>query len=190
MKRVFGLLVFSLCFAAAPALAAPGVWHDVPAASHLTWIAKWMGTPVHGGFRQFRVSARIDPQHPAGGQVQVTVDTRSVYASSPTITQAIHGAEWFDSKAQPTARFQGKIERTAKGLILAGTLSLKGHSRAISFPLDLRRRGPDLVLQGQLTLVRSDFGIGTGQWRSGSMIALDVQVRFSVTLAPSAGRLA
>lgn len=183
MKRFHPLLVLAILLCA-PAVAAPSAWHSVPDTSTIKWTARWMGTPVHGGFKRFRVSGLVDPAHPADGRLQLVVETAGVYASSPDITRALRGTEWFDVSAFPGARFTGTLADKAGHLILEGSLRIKGHTKKISFPLKLERQGRRLRLQGHVLLDRTDFGIGSGQWHSGSMIAIPVTVQFSILLVP------
>lgn len=181
MKHFVSLIIL-LTFASAPAFAASAKWHSLPDHSAIHWIAKWMGTPVHGGFKKFSVSAQLNPSHLAGGRLVVVVSTVSVYASSPSITQAIHGIQWFDVAAYPRARFIGTLEKRSGRWFVSGTLTIKGVSRHLDFPITVSKKASGIVLSGRLRLERTAFGIGTGQWKNGSMIAIPVTVEFKVLL--------
>jgi polyisoprenoid-binding protein YceI len=39
-------------------------------------------------------------------------------------------------------------------------------------------------MSGELSLQRTDFNIGTGEWSAGDIIGLEVDVRFEVALEP------
>lgn len=174
------LLVF-----AAPAPAAGTAWHSLAGASSIEWTAHWQGNPVKGSFGKFTIAANgLDAAQPGGAALSMDLDTRSVTASSPDVTQALLGAAWFAVAKHPTAHFKGNLVRRSGHLQAQGRLSLKGHERALSFPVRITSKGKNLLLEGQFTLQRSDFGIGTGQWSSGDTIAEQVEVRFSVLMAP------
>ena len=180
-KRLLPALLFLL---ASPALAGGNNWHSVDGSSSIQWIANWQGNPVKGGFGKFTVKAcGLDSSTPAGASLSMALDTNSVKAASPDITQALHGAEWFDINQHPQAHYTGRITQKNGGLEAEGRLQLKGRERSLNFPLSIARQGGNLVLKGHFPLQRGDFGIGAGQWRSGKTIALKVEVKFSITLA-------
>lgn len=177
------LLPALLFLLASPALASGSNWHSVDGSSSIQWIANWQGNPVKGGFDKFAVEARgLDSANPAGAGLSMTLDTNSISAASPDITQALHGAEWFDINQHPQAGYTGRIDHENGDFEAKGELQLKGHTRKLDFPLTITRQGNNLVLKGQFTLQRSDFAIGSGQWSSGKTIALKVEVKFSITL--------
>lgn len=174
-----------LILAAAPALAAGTPWHSVAASSSITWVARWQGNAVNGGFSKFSIMAnKLDPQKPAGARLHMTLDTRSITAGSPDITQALRGAEWFGVYKHSTASYEGDIVDSKGHPELVGKLRIKAHSKALRFPLTITPQGKNLLLKGHFTLQRNDFGIGTGQWSSGKTIAHTVKVKFSVVIAP------
>jgi len=178
--RLLPALLFLL---ASPALAGAGNWHSVDGSSSIRWIADWQGNAVKGGFEKFTVTARgLDPAHPAGADLSMKLDTGSITAASPDITQALHGAEWFDTGKHPQAGYTGKIVQDKGHLEANGYLQLKGHRKALNFPLSLTHQGDHPILAGHFEMQRNDFGIGTGQWSNGKTIAFTVKVEFSITL--------
>lgn len=184
------LLFLLLLAATMPALAAtPPTWHSVAGSSTIDWTAHWQGNPVKGGFKQFTIRAQnLVPTHPAGATLSMQLDTTSITASSPDITNALRGAAWFAVKQHPQATFTGTVKHGTNGLKADGRLELKGHQQPLSFPLQVRRKGDGLLLEGHFDLRRTDFGIGAGQWRSGKVVARDVQVRFSVLMNSGTGK--
>ena len=178
--RILPALLFLL---ASPALANGSDWHSVGGSSSIHWIANWQGNPVKGGFGKFMIKASsLDPSQPAGARLSMTLDTNSVTAQSPDITQALQGAEWFDIGKHPQAHYTGKITKHNGGLEAKGKLHLKGYEQTVDFPLTVTRKDNDLILKGHFTLQRNDFGIGSGQWSSGKTIAFKVEVKFSIIL--------
>ncbi len=179
--RLFTSLLLVL---SAPAFSATTAWHSLADSSSIGWTARWQGTPVKGQFKRFTVTGHIDAAHPAGGRLLLVVDIASVSVASSDLTRALHGAQWFGVANFPQARFTGGLENESKLLILRGILKLKGHDKKIVFPLELTHKNGDLLLQGKFTLERNDFSIGSGQWKSSSMIAAKVRIRFSIRLVP------
>ena len=168
----------------APAMAAQTSWHSLASSSAIDWTASWQGTPVKGQFKHFTVTGQIDAAHPADGTLKLVVDTSSISAASSDVTRALHGKEWFGVSDFPQALFKGTLKGAPGEMTLQGNLQIKGHEKTLSLPLTLTRQHAELRLQGNFTLDRTDFGIGTGQWQSGSMIATEVHVHFSILMAP------
>ncbi len=180
------LLASIALLVAPPASAAPIAWHTLPGTSRLGFTAYWQGTSVQGRFKQFDVSANLDPAHPAGGRLEVRIATAGIATQSADITRALHSADWFDVGKYPHADFTSSaIAATADGTLqVSGTLRLKGHAKTVSFPLRVKPAGTRLRLTGKFQLDRGDFGIGSGRWAGGEVIATRVAVTFSVLLAP------
>lgn len=157
-------------------------WRLVPEGSRLEFVPTYEGQPVPGVFQRFDVRLAFDPQQPTGSRLDVSVATGSADMNSADVTQTIKGPEWFDAGRYPEARFTStEIVQEGPGRYLArGSLSLKGVQRRIAVPIAWRASGNTATLHGQFTVRRTDFNIGTGDWASGSMIGLDVVVRFSV----------
>ncbi|MDN5865402.1 MAG: YceI family protein [Gammaproteobacteria bacterium] len=176
------LLAFSL-----PAWAAPSNWAAGPDAGNITFTAYWNGTPVTGHFPKFQLTARLDPAHPAGGSITLDIATSEIKTQSADITAAIRGDAWFDVKSYPKASFVSEsIVKETGGLYqLRGELRIKGHEKTVVFPLRITCDDGTLELTGKLTLDRTDFAIGSGQWSGGDVIAHKVNLAFRFVLAPA-----
>jgi polyisoprenoid-binding protein YceI len=75
-------------------------------------------------------------------------------------------------RIQPTAPNQYEVQ---------GTLSIKGLTREVKFPMKHTAQGKDGLLTGGFTLKRADFSIGEGMWAKFDVVANDIQVNFSLT---------
>ena len=71
----------------------------------------------------------------------------------------------------------------SQDFIAAGNVNLKGVSEPVDVPFLWRQDAENpgrAIMSGQLTLQRSDFSIGIGDWSSGEQIGIDVSVSFIV----------
>lgn len=159
-------------------------WQVLPEASRLEFSATYQGLPVPGVFRRFDVSMAFEPDHLAGSRLDVSVMVASADMSSADVNQTIKGPEWFDAGRFPEARFENAvIAQVGAGRYRAtGTLTLKGVRREVTVPFSWSVAGDTASMKGQLTLRRTDFNIGTGEWASGGTIGLDVPLSFSLKL--------
>jgi polyisoprenoid-binding protein YceI len=163
-------------------------WVPVTEASRLEFIATYQGQAVRGVFHQFEVRFALTAEKPSGGKLDVSVRLQSADMDSSDVNQAIASTEWFDVARFPVARFSSN-EITKDGMdhyVAKGMLSVKGVQRAVSVPFSWQRSGETARMDGQLSLKRTDFGVGTGEWATGDTIGLDVIIRFSLKLQPAA----
>lgn len=186
MRKAILLLGAALLAGTAGAAATAPGWHSVAEGSRIGFVARWQGTPVPGSFEHFSVQACLDPNHPAGGEITVEITSASVRAQSADVTRALRAPAWFDVQHYPQASFRSQkiLASGAHSLRVSGTLRIKGQSQQVTFPLNFAREGNQLILDGSLSLRRSDFGIGSGQWAGGKIIAISVTVDFHVVLDP------
>lgn len=159
-------------------------WRMDPAASRLDFRASYEGADAPGAFKQFDTRLRFDPARPAGSQLQVTVKLSSIDMGSAELNDGVREPEWFDLKRFPEAEFtSADIQQTAPGRYVArGTLKLKDSQQPVTVPFTWKESGKSADMTGNLTLNRTSFNVGTGEWKSGNVIGLDVKVAFTVRL--------
>jgi polyisoprenoid-binding protein YceI len=155
-----------------------------PAQSRLEFVATFEKSAAPGVFKEFDTRFRFDPDKPEAGRLDVTVKVTSADMKSSDVNRAIRGPDWFDFARFPQAAFHAEdIRRAAPGQYLArGTLTLKGVKKELELPFSWQESGDAATMQGELSVERLPFGIGTGEWANGSTIGLDVRVKFSVRL--------
>lgn len=151
-----------------------------PEQSEIIFTTRQMGVPVEGRFRSFTADAKVDPQQPGNSSVLMRVELGSISFAAPEVVQEAKGADWLDTKQFPVAEFRSTGVRglTHKQVEVSGLLTLRGKSKAISFPVALTSQGKHTSASGQFTLNRGDFGIGGGAWADPSLVANEVLVRF------------
>jgi polyisoprenoid-binding protein YceI len=176
------LTLAALFLAAGSALAAD--WRSVPAGSKLEITATFEKTPVPGEFKEFDARLKgFDPAK-AGGSLDVVIKTASADMGVADVNREIRGKEWFDMTAHPQAEFRSaEVRRDGKRYVARGTLSLKGAKHPVEVPFTWTPAGDGAVMEGEFTVKRGAFGIGTGEWAATDTIGADVKVRFKVRMA-------
>lgn len=154
----------------------------VPAKSSITFNFKQMGVSADGRFKKFAAQVNFDPAKAAQGQASFEVELASVDTGSGEADQEVVTKSWFNTAAFPKAQFVSKqIQQTAPNQYeVLGTLSIKGQSREVKFPLKHTPQGKDGLLTGGFTLKRADYSIGEGMWAKFDVVANDIQVNFSI----------
>lgn len=184
-----------MAFCLAGLLAATGLraalaaeWTLDPAAgSRLAFSATFEKKPAPGVFKDFDVRLDFQPENPAGGRLHVRIRVRSADMANTALNQAIATREWFDFARYPQAAFHAesilRLPGEAAGRYLArGTLSLKGVQQPVDVPFTWNAAGGAATMEGQFTVQRAAFGIGTGEWAATDEIGADVTVKFRVQL--------
>ncbi len=155
----------------------------VPAKSGVTFQYKQMGVTMDGRFKKFAAQVNFDPAKAEQGKASFDVDLASVDAGSGEADQEVVTKSWFNTAAFPKAQFVSKrIQQTGRNQYEGlGTLSIKGQSREVKFPMKHTPQGKDGLLTGGFTLKRADYSIGEGMWAKFDVVANDIQVNFSIT---------
>ena len=181
------LLISILCGFAGVTSHAETLWHNVPQKSLLAFTATWESNAVPGRFTSFEV--RLLTVHATPRKLLVTVDIPSFRFRSPLLDHAARSRTWFDVRQFPKARFSSMaFQKTgAPGAYQAhGILEIKGIRHPFSIRFHLRQAGSgQLELMGTAQVTRTEFDIGTGPWKTSSVIGSGVSVRFEVRLVPN-----
>lgn len=156
----------------------------VPAQSQISFTAKQMGVPVSGQFKQFKASVAFDPAKPEAANIQFTVDTGSATMGVKESDAELPKSEWFNVPKFPQATFQStSVKKLAKDRFeVAGKLTIKGVSANVVAPVTLTQNGTTTVAAGAFPIKRLTFRIGEQEWSDTSMVADEVQVKFSIAL--------
>lgn len=178
MRAIAALLILLV---AAPAAASD--WLVVPAQSGIAFSPGWNGEAVEGRFPKFSAAIRFDPAKLAQARVDVSIDLAAATTNDKTVNASLPGADWFDVKKHPVARFQStSITQVKPGQYLAkGTLSLRGVSVPVSLPFTLSIQGNTAVMTGQTSLDRRSFRIGMESDAPGAWVAFPVPVKIRIT---------
>lgn len=172
-----------LALAAGPAFAAAPTWRADKAASKLGFIGAMNGQAFTGGFGRWDVQITFDPKNLPASQVVATIDTGSARTGDQSRDEALPTADWFSTKTFPKATFVSRrITAAGPGRYVAqGDLTVRGVTRPVSLPFTLAITGDTARMTGAVTLDRSAFGVGQGQWKSNEPVALKVQVNVAIT---------
>ncbi len=130
-----------------------------PAASSIGFVgAKITGTH-DGGFKGFTGAMSWAAGAPSG--LTVDVDMGSLFADHPKLEKHLKSADFFDVVAKPAAGFVATTFTHGEGSAwtVAGTLTLNGASREISFPATISKSDGALRAQATFQINRQDFGI-------------------------------
>ena len=141
---------------------------------------KQMNVPVDGKFRKFSAQLNFDPARPATGSASVSIDTGSYDLGADDYNKQAQGKEWFDSASWPAATFVSSAIAPAGGnqYRITGKLTIKGKSQTVVVPVVIASQGATQTFDGSLPIRRSQFDVGTGEWKDTSVVADEVVIKF------------
>lgn len=182
MFRSLALGMALALLSSAAALAAPAKWAVDPAGSRLSFASRFSGEAFTGSFRRWTADIAFDPAQLPASKIVVSVDMSSVTTGDSDRDETLPTGEWFDTRKFPRAVFTSTAIRAAgPGRYTAvGTLNMKGVTRPATLNFGLKITGDKAESIGQLTLDRSQFGVGQGQFRGSDAIPHSVIVNTAV----------
>jgi len=139
-----------------------------------------MNVPVDGKFRKFSAQLSFDPAKPTSGNASVSIDTASYDLGADDYNKQAQGKEWFDSATYPAATFVSSAIAPAGGnqYKITGKLTIKGKSQTVVVPVTIASQGSTQTFDGSLPIRRSQFDVGTGEWKDTSVVADEVVIKF------------
>ena len=175
------VLLGALAAVGSGGFAAPTPWAVVREASTIEMSVRAFGGSHRGRFDDWRGDIAFDPDAPTRTRATVVVQTASLKMSPSAIRGRAVGPYFLDAGRYPTIRFELRsLDPLGDGRYSAlAQVTMKGRTRPVSFPVDLRVTGDRAHLTGAFTLDRTEFGIGTsGAWNR--MVGREVTVRVAL----------
>lgn len=153
--------------------------------SRIGFTFKQMNVPVEGGFARFTASVVFESTSPEAGKAEIEVDLGSIDTGSSDGDTEAKRKPWFNVESFPKAKFiSTSVQRTGpERLQVSGTLTIKGRSRDVTFPVTMKREPSGTAFEGAFPLLRLQYAIGEGPWSDTETVADEVQVRFRIFVA-------
>jgi polyisoprenoid-binding protein YceI len=170
---------------ARPAAAQVRRWSVDASRSSITMRIRAAGLTQTGRFEDWTGDIRFDPAAPETARTTIEVRAASLRMNEPALTTRATGAAFLDAARWPTIRFRlMRLERAARGSFTArAEVTIKGRTREVVFPADLRVEGDAAQMSGGFVLDRAAFDIGMqGPWNA----LMGRQVRVDVALSAKA----
>jgi polyisoprenoid-binding protein YceI len=172
--------------ASGAAAAVPAYTLDV-AKSALEFSFVQAGAQNKGRFPRFTVNFVFAEDALAASRLDVSVDVSALDTGDKERDDALRDTDLFNVAKFPQAHFAAtQISKTAAGYEAAGSLTLRGVTRALRVPFTLRSATEQgrrvLYMTGKTLIKRLDFGVGQGDWKSTEWVGNEVAVTFNLRL--------
>ncbi len=183
-------MLFGTC--ATLAASAPPVHYMLDdARSLLRFAFVQAGASNNGRFRKLTADVRFSGDNLAASRIDVTVDIASLDTGDPERDDTLKGADLFDLKNFPQARFTAtKFTASGPGRYEAqGKLTIRNVTKDLKLPITFQTKMEQgrrvAYMTGQVSIRRLDYGVGQGEWKSTEWVSDDVSVTFSLRLLPA-----
>jgi polyisoprenoid-binding protein YceI len=121
------------------------------------------GFGVDGSFTGLQGSIDFDPQNPAAGKFDVSIDAGTVNTDNSLRDSHLRNDSYFDVKNYPRIRLLASriVPKGPAGTYLfTGQLTIKAVTKEISFPFSVTPAGGGFDFKASFTINRKDFGVG------------------------------
>jgi polyisoprenoid-binding protein YceI len=176
----------------APTASMAATWQVDPAKSTIGFSGIETGTPFSGHFKTFTAKIDFDPAHPDQGHADIVIDLASAASGDKQRDTALPQSDWFNTAAFPQAHFVATRfdAKGGKSYEAVGALTIRGITKPLTLPFTLATDGAATHAKGHVQLIRTDFGVGQGDWASDQWVALEVGVDIDLTATspPQAGQ--
>lgn len=154
--------------------------YEVLPRSKLSFTATMNSALTDGEFKEFKADIKFLPSDLLHSNIRLEIAMNSVSSAYPAVAENLKKKEWFDTEKFPTAVFESEsiIGVSQENYVAKGKLTLRGITKPLEVPFLLHTDELGVARANvNITLKRSDFGIGTGEWKKFDVVKDEVVVR-------------
>ena len=168
----------------APFLAQAKDWQTDAKSSHLRFSGTQQGESFSGEFTRFTAKVALDAAKPADTRIEAEIDVASANTKNAERDETLATPDFFWAAKFPKAKFRtlscksgeaGKYDCEAE-------LTIRDKTRKIAFPFAFAESGGGATLKAEVTLDRTQFDVGTGEWADDGTVAHQVKVGVELSL--------
>lgn len=178
--------IFALLLILSPwiSLAAVPKWQIVPNESSIKFTATQNDAPVTGEFKSFTGEINASPDQLSESNVKIIVDLASLADPYNQLKDTLKGKDWFNVDVFPKAIFTSNnfVKTGDKQYQAKGMLTIRDKTVPITFTFTIEEYTQTKGrIKGSVTIKRTDFGVGQGEWSDTKTVKDNVVVDFIIT---------
>ncbi len=151
--------------------------------SHIGFNTVVAGEATPGQFNESTINFTLDDNDLAASSLNATVKTASVFTENYQVNGSLPAADWLDDEQHPEASFTSKsISKDADGYRVDGTMTIKGISNSVEFPMTINEQDGKRVASGQFIINRFDYKLGVSEQPDEEYVDADITIDFSFEL--------
>ncbi len=134
--------------------------------SSITFKIKNAGIGVDGSFKGFQGTVDFNPDNLKTSKFDVSVEAKTIDTDNGARDNHLREEEYFGVEKHPKISMKStKIEKISDGKYKATfNLTLKGTTKAVSFPFSYSKTSTGYKLNGSFEIDRRDFKVGGSSW--------------------------
>jgi polyisoprenoid-binding protein YceI len=153
----------------------------VDSGSKVHFVIKNFGINTGGDFKGLKGDIIFQPENLASAKFNVTVSASTIDTDNEMRDKNLASDEYFNAAKFPLIRIVStkieKTNKTASGFYyLTGTLTIKGITKAISFPFQAVKKPDGFLFTGNFEIDRTDFGVGEKNMVLSNKVAVSLSV--------------
>jgi len=118
-------------------------------------------------------------------KIEITIDTTELTTDNSILTGQLKKEEFFNVEEYPEAKFVSTgVEKTDDGFQVTGNFTLRGQTKSISFPAQMRVEGETLIGEAEFSINRKDWGMEVSQWQGDTIIRDNVLIMLEIYGVP------
>lgn len=120
-------------------------------------------TTVHGKLKGLQGSIVFNPDALNTASFDVSVESASISTGIGMRDKHLRNEEYLNAEGFPKIQFKsGKVTKAKQAgqYFVTGTLTMRGKSKAITFPFTATKVSEGMVFKGDFKINRQDFGVG------------------------------
>lgn len=140
-----------------------------------------MNGELTGEFPNAKAYTNIDRSNLSASVLNAVVNTATSDAGNPQIDDALPNPGWFDSVRFPEASFTSRkiTAQSDNAYLVEGDLTIRDVTQTVTFTLTTDDQGR---ADGEFTINRLDYDVGSNEQPDGKVAAIDVTVKFNIQL--------
>ncbi|MBI1391754.1 MAG: polyisoprenoid-binding protein [Alphaproteobacteria bacterium] len=157
-------------------------------ASALGFVATQNGKAFEGRFETWTADIAFDPTDLAASRIAASISLESAATGDKQRDKALPGSDWFNVKKTPTATFTSTeivADPDGEGYLAKGVLDLRGVEKPLDLHFDVTIDGDAATARGEAIIVRTEHGVGQGEFASGKWVSVDVKVTVDISATKS-----
>jgi polyisoprenoid-binding protein YceI len=184
MLKTIGVMATATLLNILPAQAAS--WTIDKSKSTLGFEAQVFGSAVPGTFGDWTAEIVFDQDALDTSKVSVVINMSSADTGDGTRDGSLRGSEWFAVEEHPEATLTSTAFRELDdgSFEMDADLTMRGTTNPVTLPFTLMQDGDGVIATGSVTVNRTDYGIGQGDFVSGSTVGLDVVISIDIAATP------
>lgn len=171
-------------------------WEIDPAHSAINFTISHFFTPVDGTFEDYEATVMFNPDDLENSMIDVTIPVSSINTRNDRRDGHLQSEDFFNAEKWPNISFESNsIESRGDNQFVAiGELTIRDVTREFELPFTLQGMMDNPMkdnttvagIVANAKLMRTDFGVGVGDWAATAVVGDEVNIRLNLELNTTA----